>query len=45
MKKVLLAVVAIAVLGISSCKKEEGARPQIKNDTNKVAAKNLSSYD
>ena len=45
MKKVLLAVVAIAVLGISSCKKEEGAKPQIKNDTNRVAAKNLTTYD
>ena len=45
MKKVLLAVVAIAVLGISSCKKEEGAKPQIKNDTNKVAGKTLSSFD
>ena len=47
MKKVLLAVVAIAVLGISSCKKEEGAKPQLKNETNKVATvhKILSSYD
>ena len=45
MKKVLLAVVAIALIGISSCKKEEVAKPQIKNDTNKIAAKNLSSYD
>ena len=45
MKKVLLAVVAIAVLGISSCKKEESAKPQIKNDANKIAGKTLSSYD
>ena len=45
MKKVLLAVVAIAVLGISSCKKEEGAKPQIKNETNKVAGRTLTTYD
>ena len=45
MKKVLLAVVAIAVLGVGACKKEEGAKPQIKNDTNRVAAKNLTTYD
>ena len=42
MKKVLLAVVAIAVLGISSYKKEDGTKPQIKNDTNRVSAKNLT---
>ena len=45
MRKLLLAVVAIAVLGISSCKKEESAKPEIQNDTNRVAAKNLTTYD
>ena len=45
MKKLILSLIALAVISISSCKKEEGAKPQIKNDTNKIAAKNLSSYD
>ncbi|HYK75581.1 MAG TPA: hypothetical protein VEV16_01260 [Daejeonella sp.] len=44
MKKIVLAIVALAVISISSCKKEEGATPEIKNEA-KVAAKDLSAYD
>ena len=44
MKKLVLVAVAFVVLGITSCSKEEGATPQIKNDANKVAGKTLSSF-
>ncbi|MBC7743814.1 MAG: hypothetical protein H7096_01790 [Flavobacterium sp.] len=39
MKKVLLAVIAMIVLGISSCKKEDGAQPQAKSTAVKVLDK------
>jgi len=39
MKKVLLAVVAFAVLGITSCKKEEGAQPDAANNAVKIENK------
>ncbi|WP_155975815.1 hypothetical protein [Daejeonella oryzae] len=45
MKKLILSLVALSVISISSCKKEEGAKPEIKNDTSKVAAKTLGSFD
>ncbi|MBC7914675.1 MAG: hypothetical protein H7Y07_11210 [Pyrinomonadaceae bacterium] len=45
MKKLILSIIALTVISISSCKKEDGAKPQIKNDTNRVAAKNLTTYD
>ncbi|HYK75580.1 MAG TPA: hypothetical protein VEV16_01255 [Daejeonella sp.] len=45
MKRLVFAVLALAVISISSCKKEEGATPEIKNETTKVAAKDLSAYD
>jgi hypothetical protein len=39
MKKVLFALIAFAVLGITSCKKEEGAQPDSKNNAVKVLNK------
>ncbi|NEU08347.1 hypothetical protein GZH53_08505 [Flavihumibacter sp. R14] len=39
MKKVLLAVIVLSVLGITSCKKEEGAQPDSKNNAVKVLNK------
>ena len=45
MKKLTLFLIALAVISISSCKKEEVAKPQFNNDANKVAGKTLSSYD
>ncbi len=46
MKKVLLAVTAMIVLGISSCKKEEGAQPQAKSTAVKVLdKKDTSGWD
>jgi hypothetical protein len=45
MKKLTLSLIALAVISISSCKKEEGAKPQIKNDANKVAGRTLTTYD
>ena len=41
MKKLILSVIALSVITISSCKKEEGATPQIK----KVAVRDLTKYD
>ena len=45
MKKVLLAVVAFAVLGITSCKKEEGAQPDANNSVKIENKKDLSQWD
>jgi hypothetical protein len=39
MKKVLLAVVAFTILGIASCKKEEGAQPDAQNSAVKIENK------
>ena len=39
MKKVLLAVIVISVLGISSCKKDDGAQPDAKTSAVKVLDK------
>ena len=46
MKKLLLSLIALTIISISSCKKDEGASPQIKNGIPKVAGdKTLSRYD
>ena len=46
MKKVLLAVIAMVVVGMSSCQKEEGATPQVQTQTHKVAdKKDTSGWD
>lgn len=39
MKKVLFAAIAMVVIGITSCKKEEGAQPEVKNSAVKVLDK------
>jgi hypothetical protein len=39
MKKVLLAVIAMVVIGMTSCKKEEGAQPESTNSAVKVLNK------
>jgi len=43
MKKVLFAVIAMAVIGMTSCKKEEGAQPQ--NSTEVSNKKDTSQWD
>ena len=45
MKKLTLSLIALAVISSSSCKKEDSAKPQIKNDANKIAGKTLTTYD
>ena len=32
MKKVLLAVIATVIVGMTSCKKDEGAQPEVKKN-------------
>lgn len=39
MKKILLAIIALVVIGVTSCKKEEGAQPEEKNSAVKVLDK------
>ncbi|NEU08345.1 hypothetical protein GZH53_08495 [Flavihumibacter sp. R14] len=45
MKKVLLAVIAFAVLGITSCKKEEGAQPDSTNTVKVSNKKDTTQWD
>ena len=45
MKKLVLALIAISVIGMTSCKKEEAAQPEIKNSTVKVGKKDTGSWD
>ena len=45
MKKLVLALVAISVIGMTSCKKEESAQPETKNSTVKIGKKDTSSWD
>jgi len=45
MKKVLLAVIALAVIGITSCKKEEGAQPDTKNAVKIENKKDTTQWD
>jgi hypothetical protein len=45
MKKVLLAVIAVAVVGITSCKKEEGAQPDAKNNVKIENKKDTTQWD
>ena len=45
MKKLILSLIALSIITISSCKKEEGATPQIKNGSNKIAVRDLTKYD
>ncbi len=46
MKKLVLVVIVLGMTGMASCKKEEGATPEIKKQTVKVADKrDLGSYD
>ena len=44
MKKVLFAVIAMAVIGMTSCKKEEGAQPQTET-TEVLNKKDTSQWD
>lgn len=39
MKKVLLAVIALVIIGATSCKKEAGAQPETQNGAVKVLDK------
>ncbi|WP_155975817.1 hypothetical protein [Daejeonella oryzae] len=45
MKKLILSLVALSVISISSCKKEEVIKPESKSDSNKISAKTLGSFD
>jgi len=45
MKKVLLAVIVMSVLGITSCKKEEGAQPQANGSVKVLNKKDTSQWD
>ncbi len=46
MKKLVIAVIALGMISMSSCKKEESATPSSKTQTVKVADKrDLGSYD
>jgi len=45
MKKVLFAIIAVAVIGMSSCKKEEGAQPETENATKVSNKKDTSQWD
>ena len=46
MKKVLLATIALVVIGMTSCQKEEGATPEITKETGKIAdRKDVGSWD
>ena len=45
MKKVLLAVIAVVMIGATSCKKEEGAQPQDGNSTEVLNKKDTSQWD
>ena len=45
MKKVFLAVVAFAVLGITSCKKEEGAQPESNSAVKIENKKDTTQWD
>jgi hypothetical protein len=45
MKKVLLAAVAFAVLGMTSCKKEEGAQPDAKSNVKIENKKDTTQWD
>ena len=46
MKKLILAVVALVVVGMTSCQKEEGATPEVQTSEVRVAdKKDTSSWD
>lgn len=44
MKKLVLAIVAFTMIGLSSCKKEEGATPQTAKPS-KLADKEVAQWD
>ena len=44
MKKLVLSLIAISVIGMTSCKKEETAQPQTTSAA-KVAKKDISTWD
>lgn len=44
MKKIILSVVALTVIGLSACKKEKAVQLEFKKD-NIVAAKDLGAFD
>ena len=45
MKKALLAVIVMSVLGITSCKKEESAQPDSNNTEKVLNKKDTSQWD
>ena len=45
MKKVLLAAIAFAVLGMTSCKKEEGAQPESNSAAKIENKKDTTQWD
>ena len=45
MKKVLFAVIALVVIGASSCKKEAGAQPETNNSVKVLDKKDTAQYD
>jgi len=45
MKKVLLAVIAVVMIGMTSCKKEEVAQPQTDNAAKVLNKKDTSQWD
>jgi hypothetical protein len=45
MKKVLLAVIALVVIGTTSCKKEAGAQPEANNSVKVLDKKDTTQWD
>jgi hypothetical protein len=45
MKKVLLALVAILIMGATSCKKEAGAQPEANNAVKVLDKKDTTQWD
>lgn len=45
MKKVIVAVVAMVVIGMTSCKKEEGAQPESSSTVKVLDKKDTSQWD
>ena len=45
MKKVLLAVIALVVIGATSCKKDAGAQPEANKSVKVLDKKDTAQYD
>lgn len=45
MKRILLAVIALVVIGATSCKKESGAQPETNNSAKVLDKKDTTQWD